>query len=139
MSDVIGNPDSCRLLPQAALCLRHILIRPWTGPVWREAEKDYDCNILKSNLFAWPETSTLHNCFLPTKSLILCCQEAAGSRQDSAPTLVQAFQSVGKCPLEGPAPGKAMGGDRVVGLVEAAVSVHFVSICPILVRGAAPH
>lgn len=42
----------------------YILISPCTKAVWREAEKDYDCNILKSNLFAWLETSTLHNCFL---------------------------------------------------------------------------
>ena len=43
----------------------YILIFPCAETVWREAEKDYDCNILKSNLFARPETSTLHNCFLP--------------------------------------------------------------------------
>lgn len=50
----------------------YILISPCTETVWREAEKDYDCNILKSNLFAWPETSTLHDSFLPEMlSLIL--------------------------------------------------------------------
>lgn len=65
LSYVIGNPDSGRLLPQAKLCLRIYSHFSMYRDRLERGRKDYDCNILKSNLFAWPETFTLRDCFLP--------------------------------------------------------------------------
>lgn len=68
MSYVIGNPDSGRLLPQVKLCLRIYSHFSMYRDRLERGRKDYDCNILKSNLFAWPETSTLRDCF-PTQDV----------------------------------------------------------------------
>lgn len=83
----------------------YILIFPCTETVWREAEKDYDCNILKSNLFAWPETSNLHNCFLP-KMLSLILSWQGGTRGSSFPQ-VQAWRECVRPTVSRPA------GDRM--------------------------